>query len=645
MPNLFNLFRKPAWSAQQVNDAFSSALQSVNSVHNAGSPLSWKDLFGNLHPRDLRNEDSQLGLSAIYCAVNTYIGAITSLPRFVQKIDPNTQRPTKFVKTTDHPASRIWSHYANEELTSNEMMKSFVMDVLFIDGNWYALPEYDSMGRIFRCHYIHPSRIPRGNIKRAEGGEKLSNGRKAVKGVLIYKIMSAPSRTSTNEEHLLLTHDEIIHIKGLIPDSENFRSQGILENNARSAGLYDSSEEMGAKFYSRGYTNQMLLSTDKGLTAKVRQNLENAINESTTGGTALEDIFKTKILEHGLKPVHVGLPLDAMKFIETRAFSVEDVARWFSIPAFLLHSMMGTGSPPEDSDKLIVMWIQNGLGSFMNNLAVQFRDNFIPRSAQPLYRFDFQRLHLYKTVLNEFTQALRNLFEIGAIDRLTVAELVGVHLDPGDTTNTQRYVPANLVTVQHGLSLEKKAEVSIQVMEENILKLTQSREIEKENHEKPPETPPDASESTSTGEDDTEPGKSQEDANRDKKLSQAPPGKLSGNSRYLIKTALFNLFQGMHEYELRIVSQKQQSRPEDFTDAMNEWYPKFSDLLVTKLEPWAEVLDHFELENPKQLTTQWIQNSIEKLNDADFEESLRESFNNNFTQLIKDETHDHPGTE
>jgi len=580
--------RAPQYSESQVSQMLDNAAGHINQTYNVGTTYNWQALFGNKHPRDLQADRNQMGLAAIYCAVNTYIGAVTSLPRFVQKIDPATQRPVKFVKTTEHPASRIWSHYANDELSSNELLKLMIFDVLFQDGNFYAIPEYDSLNRISRVHYIHPSRIPRGNISRATGDEKLSNGRKARKGKLIYKVVASATEMSDNADAFLLEQDEIIHVKGLIPDAEYFRSQGILENNARSAGLYDSSEEMGARFYDRGHTNQMFLSTEHQLSAKARKELEGTINNTTTGGSSIEDLFKTKILEHGLKPVHVGLPLQAIQFIETRAFSVEDVARWFNMPAFLLHSTMGTGSAPEDSDKLMVMWIQNGLGHQLNNLSEQFRDQLLPRASQPLFRFEFQRLHLYKTVLNDFSQALRNIFEIGGIDRLDMAGLLGLHLDPTDPTSTQRYVPANLLTVEHSLLLQKKASTSITVMEESILDMTQARDIAKDVHENPPEPPP-----MEEGDGDEEdPGKEQDDKNQDKKTRAVP----QAGSMNIVKGALYNTLLGLHEYEIRVMAQKRKSRPESFTEALNEWYPKFHEVLTEKLTPWKPVCDELGID-------------------------------------------------
>ena len=639
---MFNPFKKwftKKYSGEQVSQAIENAMW-YTKTENAASRYSWEALFGNKHPRQLNNDGKdQMVLSAVYCAVNSYTGAITGLPRFCQKIDPATQRPLSFVKTTEHPAARIWNHYANDELPSDELLKLMIYDMLFRDGNFYALPERDSMGRIFRLQYIHPDRVPRGNIKRAKGGEQLSNGRKATQGVLLYKVIADTDQDTKETRELVLLKEEIIHMKGLIPDPENFRGQGIIENNMRSAELYDAAEEMGNKFYTRGYTNQMYLSTDHQLSPKVRKELENTINNTVTGGNAIEDIFRTKVLEHGLKPVHVGMPMEQIQFIQTRAFSIEDVARWFNMPALILHSAMGVTVLPDDSDKLMMMWIQNGLGNFMSNLADQFKDQLMPRASQPLYKFDFQRLHLYKTLLNEFSQALRNLFEIGAIDRTEMSSLLGLYIEPSDKLNTQRYVPSNLVTAQHSKMLEKKAKTSIEVMEQDMEEKSQNMDLAKENHEINKEHREIAMQAQAEA-DQEDPGNKpgepaqtnpdterEQDAGEGLRTSEKQPNKTNPNKATNIAAkALQSTLKGLHDYEMRVVSQKQKSRPDRLLEAMNEWYPKFRETLESTLNDWDEVLPEFGLD-AKDLIDSWLIASQENMGAQDVPAALTESYN------------------
>ena len=646
MFGFFNRKKKAPLTSNQYTDLIAK-IDTVLNTGNTGT-LSWNDMFGNFHPNQLRGDKGQLGLSAVYCACSLYSGAITSLPRLTQRINPDNGLPIRYVSTTDHPAARIWSHYVNDEMDSDEFMKWLIYDVLFFDGNFYSIKEYDQKDRVLRSHYVSPTRIPRGNIRRASGGERLTNGRTAVQGEICYLINAGDSTQDLNDlgRHILVPKKDMVHIKGLIPDPGYFRSQGILENNARSAGLYDASEKMSSYFYSRGYTNQMFLSTEQSLSGPLQKEMETLFNGSREG-LALEDIFKTRILQKGLKPIHAGLPPQAMQFIETRAFSVEDVSRWWNIPPGLLHSIMGTGTTPVDYDQQMMMWIQNGLGHAMTNIEKQFKNNYLSRASQPLYSFSFDRLHLFKTVINEFSQALRNLFEIGVINRVVVANLIGTHVDAADPANTQRYVPANILTTQHSKSVEKKAAKGLLVMDEQIAKMIQDREHSDEAFKTtqeqlknpqpglPPGTTPPGqpgpdppSKKSGTG----APPVSKDDPKGDNATSGSPPKdtgpkppKVSNeeptpptstlststptttstststptpkSSAHLdfdkvLRQSLLNTLNGLHEYELRVIKQKIKSRPKDFLPAMNEWYPKFQKKLEDTLKPWEGVLEY-----------------------------------------------------
>lgn len=672
---MFNfLRRKPTVDIGMISNAISSAF-------NAYGQMTWKELFGNYKISEMKGDRGQLGLSAIFCAVNLYTGALTSLPRLTQRIDSATGLPIRYVKTTDHPAARIWSHYASEEMYSDEMLKLMVYDILFNDGNFYALPEYDQQGRIARAYYIHPTRVPRGAIRRSTGGERLTSGRMTRPGEIIYHV-SAEAGEIHHEEYSVaftLAQDEIIHMKGMIPDSDYFRSQGVLENNARSAGLYDSSEEASSYFYRRGHTNQMFLSTDQKLSAPLKKEMEAIFNgDERNKGLALEDVFKTRILEAGLKPVNVGITPEVMRFIETRAFAVEDVGRWFNIPPGLLHSLMGTGGAP-DYEKQMIAWIQGGLGQFMTNIERQFKYNFLPRSSQPLFSFTFDRLHLYKSVINEFSQALRNFFEIGVVNRVVVANLIGTHVDAEDKSNTQRHTPANILTVGHSKSIEQKAKKSLEVMDEQIAQMQQDREQSRKMFKAqmdaaaaaPAGAPPAPGKPSAPaggkpqpqekGQGDPKPNKSTSGA-PPKGSTKPPPGPsndLDPLPNSIVRTALYNTLHGLHKYEARILEQKKKSRPDDLLDAMNEWYPKFAQTVREALEPWEPVLrtivfpDNFstpliDSDSPDDYVQLLIQNwtdvSRNNLDISSSSESLADQFESLFS-FLKESPDANSGTE
>lgn len=572
-------------------------------TNSASSSLTGSGLY-NFMARSRKYNTIQRGLdlSAVYCALSIYTGAVAGLPRSVFKVDTTTGKSIRKLTANEnnaHPATRIYLHYANPDWMADRMFNQITNDLL-IDGNFYALREYDSQSRTFRIYYIHPSRIPRGNIRYSVKGDKFNNNTPIPERTLVYKIESGQTNSSANYKSLYVTREDIVHIQGLIADPEHNRSMGIIENASTTFDMYHNSERYGSKFYENGTNNQTFLSTDQKLSPSVIKDLEGFFEKNPNA--PLEEAFKTRILDMGLKPINVTIPLSQLQFIETRAFSVEDIARWFSIPPALLHSRMGSGGGSGDIASLIVMFIQFGLGPLLTTIANQLRSELLPLQSHNSYRYDFERLFLYRTVINEFSQALRNFFEIGVVDRSQIADLIGLHIDPSDKQNTQRYVPTNLMTVGHSLALEAKAMTANDLLIEQVRKAT----TENDNYQTPEERmqtqltvaaakkPPEAIVKPVDGKDDDgkvaekdEADTSPDEHNLDKRIRTA-------------KNAFTNVLRSLYEYELKVVDQKK-SRYSDATKLSNAIIEftnsKMVPLIRKTLEDWQPILNEVSTYN------------------------------------------------
>jgi len=547
----------------------------LNQVLNAAtSALSGRDLFSFMWRSRQHTSDSSLKLSAVFCAVNLYTGSIGSLPRTVIRISPSG-KPDRQLNTADHPAVKIFLHYANPDYSADAMLGDMIYDRL-LDGNYYAIREFDSQGRTFRIYHVHPSRIPRGNIYYANGTEQLATGAVARKGTLIYRIETGSTKEDANPQYMLLPREYMVHIKSDIPDKPNHRGFGIIENAGRSFNMYENSEEYGVHFYKNGHKNQTYLTTENRLAPDVLKRVESFFESHPNA--AMEDAFKTRILEQGLKPVNVAIPMQQLQFIETRAFSVEDVSRWFNVPPELLHSHMGSNGSSSDVGKLIHLFIQTGLHPFISSLGRQIRNELLPLSSQLQYSFEFNLIYLFRTIINEFSQALRNFFEIGVMDRTDICKLLGMQIDPADVNNALRYVPANLMTVDHSIALRDKALLANDMMDQQIRKLT----LDNDNYMSPQETM--ELQQTKKEEEVKPPSdsldKSPDDQNLDKKLRVA-------------KNAFIAVVNGLQAYERKVFDQKQSkySDVEEFKASMSEFYTdKFTHNLTSTFNEWADIL-------------------------------------------------------
>lgn len=596
-----------------------AAMQNV-SVSNSSSALTGFDLFKFMsRERNFNSVSRGLTISAVFCAFDMYVGAVKTLPRHVTQIDTKTGKRIKEVFASDnvHPGIRIFLHYANPDLTSDELVGLIANDVL-ADGNFYAIKQFDSQGRVLRIHYVHPSRIPKGNIFYSKGTEVFENGKKVPKGVLVYRIETGDSTNSIKSEAKIFTKDSMVHIKSSMLDVEHNRGLGIIESASKNLDFSQRTEDYGMKFFENGINSQTYLSTDKTLSPEVYKRLESYFVNNPDN--PLHMAFKTRILDNNLKPVNVAIPLEQLQFIQTRAFSVEDIARWFKIPPELLHSRMGTTNI-SNVGELINLFIQFGIGPLLTHISNSLKAELLPLSSQLGYLFEFERIYLYRTVINEFSQAIRNLFEIGIIDRNKISDMIGVYVDPADKFNAQRMLPTNLMTTEHSKALEEKAKTANLVMEQQLKALT----LQNENYVPPREMHEmqmEAKDKADTSKDAEKPDskdKSPDDHNIDKKVRTA-------------KNAFTAVINGLQTYLEKVITQKNEKYAgnlEERNKSVNEfWNNKFDPLVRTTLEEWEPILN--EVSNYKtvdELVSLWysdFEKLIKDINDANSSEPTGE---------------------
>jgi HK97 family phage portal protein len=600
--------RKQATNAQR-----SEVRSLIDAVFNS-TALTWERLFGVLRSEDLAtgSAESSLKLTAIRCALQIYTSMAATCPRRMYALDADTGENLKVVKTTDSPASRLFSHYFNDDLNSDDALVTIVYDVL-MHGNSYFLREKDSQGRTARLHYVHPTRIPRANIRRANGNEKLLTGRTATKGELVYRIDSGLSYRDRNDEAVFVPKADISHFKGTILDQEHHRAFGFLENSGLSVGMYQASEEFGYKFYSKGIATQMFLTTENRLSPDVLNRLQSLFEDDPNA--PLENIFKTRILEQGLKPVHMGIPFQHLQFIETRAFSVEDVSRAFNIPPVLLHSYMGTEAGKVDIAEAMSLFIGSGIGPFLDRIGTQYRNELLPLASQMNFSFQFEKLYLYRHALDKFTTSLRNLFEIGVLNRTQIMNLLGGHIDPRDPAADPRYVPVNLMTVEHSLHLQEQADLANQTATSNLEMLDIQKEGQRKAIERADQQPDLSQQSGTVKPDESPRATAQEDL--DNSPSKDNIDKRLRTANNIAAAAFRNVVKGLYEYQNRVLDSKRKTRENDYEQAVMEFYAedsKFADMLNQQLLCWDGIIDGKEIPS---LITKWLseQKLPEELND------------------------------
>ena len=111
--------------------------------------------------------------------------------------------------------------------------------------------------------------------------------------------------------------------------------RGILDIAKDTVATDRAAQKYLRKFYSNGGRLSGIIEIDADADKKTRSKVRDAFNEYATG---MDNAYKVAVLDRGMKFTSLGVSQADMQFIESRSFSVEEIARFTGIPEFMLQS-------------------------------------------------------------------------------------------------------------------------------------------------------------------------------------------------------------------------------------------------------------------------------------------------------------------
>jgi HK97 family phage portal protein len=243
-------------------------------------------------------KENAMTISGVYAAVRVLTDAISILP--INVIETKNGVSTKIV---EHPLDKILNKEPNMLMTAHTL-KSIVMPYLLLWGNAYCVIERKN-ARPVSILPVHPSLVEV----------------QMLDGQLVYKI-----KTEDFGKDIILNQVNVLHFRGL---GDNVMGKSVIDYAADNLGLGKAAESYGGKFFKNGGTPSGILSTDQTLNQDAIKNLRDSWNANYGNITQGQ---KTAILEAGLKYQQISIPPEQAQFLETRKFSINDIARWFKVP-------------------------------------------------------------------------------------------------------------------------------------------------------------------------------------------------------------------------------------------------------------------------------------------------------------------------
>lgn len=255
------------------------------------------------------NDSSAMACTAVYAAVRLLSETIGSLPGHVMRLTDTGKD-----KALSHPLYPIIHEQANPEQTAMEWRET-AMCHLLLRGNHFSEKQTDGAGRVVALWPIHPDRV------RIE--------REGTTGPLVYLVKVPPSNTEVR-----LGPDRMLHLRGM--GSNGITGFSPLAIGRQALGLALAAQEYGARLFKNDTKPGGILEHPTKLSKPAYDRLKASIEQEHQG---LTNAHRMMILEEGMKWHQIGINPDDAQFLESRKFSVTEIARLFNIPPHFLRDL------------------------------------------------------------------------------------------------------------------------------------------------------------------------------------------------------------------------------------------------------------------------------------------------------------------
>jgi len=323
----------------------------------------WESLAGTT---GAPNELSAMQVTAVYACVNLISGAIASLPMHIYKraVDGDLSRDVN---------SELW-WLLNEEFSPRWPASagwSFLVASKLLYGDGYAEILRGKDGAIRGLMPIHPRRVV--PFATPDGMR------------LVYQVqpdMTILTPDPSLRQIRVIDQDDMLDVPGF--GFNGLRGMSALRGSLAVSGrLAISAQEFSASFLENLGRPDFALRTDAALTDEQFNRLQDNLAQHS----GPKNSGKPMILEGGLDIKSLTMPLEEMQLLETRKFQVEEIARAFGVPPFMIGhtektSSWGTGVAAMGAG-FVRFALRDHLNAFQNEINRKFF-----RTASRVAEFD-----------------------------------------------------------------------------------------------------------------------------------------------------------------------------------------------------------------------------------------------------------------
>ena len=247
-------------------------------------------------------EFSALGLSAVYRAGSIISGTIAGLPlRTLREVDGTRTRVSSFLDNPggpDGPTPFEW--------------RETVLWHLLLHGNAYLLHVYNGAGSLAALVPIHPLCVTPEWAPKRPGG----------------KLFRA-----TLDDGMVRDFDASTMTQIMSASLDGLRGLSVISIARNGLGTAIAGDRAAAKMFSSGALHAGMVSAEEDVSEEDANVIKESLNAKMTGW---ENAGEIVVVNRKLKFTPWTMSLEDAQFMQSRAFQVEEIARWFGVPPHLL---------------------------------------------------------------------------------------------------------------------------------------------------------------------------------------------------------------------------------------------------------------------------------------------------------------------
>lgn len=355
------------------------------------------------------SERTAIAISGVYACVKLISGAIASMPMHVYRRYPDGERD----RLQDDALWWLLNEQFGPRWTAVSGWEHMAWNLL-LQGDAFAIIRRNPAGAIDRLEPVHSQRVSVGIVPETDA--------------LVYAVSHEAVGKRSGLNYEVVPQDDMLHVPGCGYDG--YRGMSPLAHQLRVSGPAAlASTEYSSRFFANGARPDFVLHSEATLSAETIDMMRAQIEERHAGSA---NSHRPMILSGGLKLQPVTMPLEEAQLLETRKYDLEEIARIYGVPPFMIGHNEKTTSWGSGVESMGTGFVRYTLRQHLTRFENEINRKFF-RTAARFVEFDTTELERAdtKSLFESFRIALGRAGEPGFMTVDEVRQRLNLKRMPG----------------------------------------------------------------------------------------------------------------------------------------------------------------------------------------------------------------------